>query len=95
MRLTFDGEIIYWRGPAPHHFVPVPEVECQALADASSLVTYGWGMIPVRVRLGGSRWTTSLFPKDGGYLVPIKAAIRKAESLDAGDPVTIELEVDV
>ncbi|GIE31416.1 hypothetical protein Ait01nite_044610 [Actinoplanes italicus] len=95
MRLTFDGEIIYWRGPAPHHFVPVPEAECQALADASSLVTYGWGMIPVTVRLGGSQWTTSLFPKDGGYLVPIKAAVRKAESLDAGDPVAVELEIDI
>ncbi|WP_239169793.1 DUF1905 domain-containing protein [Actinoplanes xinjiangensis] len=95
MRLTFDGEIIYWRGPAPHHFVAVPEGEAAALADASALVTYGWGMIPVTVRIGSSEWTTSLFPKDGGYLVPIRAAIRKAESLDAGDPVTIELRVDV
>ncbi|MEU4623696.1 DUF1905 domain-containing protein [Actinoplanes sp. NPDC023801] len=95
MRLTFDGEIIYWRGPAPHHFVPVPEDGCQALADASSLVSYGWGMIPVTVRLGGSEWTTSLFPKDGGYLVPIRAAIRRTESLDAGDPVTVELLIDV
>lgn len=95
MDLEFSGEIWFWRGPAPHHFVTVPEDEAAELAEASSRVTYGWGMIPVAAQIGGTRWTTSLFPKDGGYIVPIKALVQKAEHLDVGDEVTIRLTVDI
>jgi hypothetical protein len=74
--------------------VTVPEDECAALRAAASLVTYGWGMIPVAARVGGTGWTTSLFPKDGRYLVPLKDRVRKAEGIDVGDTVTIRLAVD-
>ena len=37
--------------------------------------------------------TTSLFPKDGGYLVPVKDAVRRAEGLEQGDVVTVQLTV--
>jgi hypothetical protein len=95
MHFEFAGEIWFWRGPAPHHFVTVPDEHCGALEAASALVTYGWGMIPVAARIGKTGWTTSLFPKDGAYIVPLKASVRKAEGLDVGDVVTIRLTVDV
>lgn len=50
-------------------------------------------MIPVQARIGKTTWTTSLFPKDDRYIVPIKASIRKAEKLDEGHNVTIHLAV--
>ena len=56
-------------------------------------MTYGWGVIPVNVRIGKTEFYTSLFPKDGLYLVPIKASVRKAENLEEGDQVTVRLEV--
>jgi hypothetical protein len=93
--LEFSGEVWHWRGPAPFHFVTVPEDESAALQAAASLVTYGWGMIPVAARIGSTRWTTSLFPKDGGYAVPLKDLVRKAERIDVGDEVTLLLVVDV
>jgi hypothetical protein len=43
------------------------------------------------VRIGATTYYTSLFPKDGGYLLPIKAAIRKAERIELGDVVSISL----
>lgn len=95
MELEFSGPIWTWRGPAPHHFVTVPEDECAELAETAALVTYGWGMVPVTLRIGGSEWTTSLWPKDGGYVVPLKSAVRRAERLDVGDEVTIRLTVRV
>jgi len=95
MDLRFRGEIIHWRGPAPYHYVAVPEPEADELRAASSLVSYGWGVIPVAVTLGGTRWTTSLFPKDGGYLVPIKDAVRRAEGVDLGDQVDLRVSVAV
>ena len=57
----------------------------------STAVTYGWGMIPVRVRIGDTEWTTSLWPKGGRYVVPLKDAVRNAEGLDEGDTVTVRL----
>jgi hypothetical protein len=93
--LHFDGEIIYWRGPAPFHFVAVPDPESATIHAARSELTYGWGVIPVEAQIGETEWTTSLFPKDGRYLVPVKTAIRKAEGLDLGDVVGIRLSLDM
>jgi Domain of unknown function (DUF1905) len=95
MNLEFSGEIWFWRGPSPFHFVTVPEQECGELARASALVSYGWGVIPVTARIGKTTWTTSLFPKDGRYLVPVRTQVRRAEKLDLGDVVTVELTVEV
>ncbi|MEZ4706478.1 MAG: DUF1905 domain-containing protein [Caldilineaceae bacterium] len=93
MNLKFGGEIWFWRGPAPWYFVTVPGEQCEELRAISGAVSYGWGMIPVTVRLGKSKWETALWPKDGAYIVPIKASVRKAEKLDEGATVTIRLEV--
>jgi hypothetical protein len=93
MNIEFNGTIWFWRGPAPHYFVTIPAEQCQELSAISRFVTYGWGMIPVRVRIGNTAWKTSLFPKDGRYIVPIKASVRKAEHLDEGDDVAIQLDV--
>lgn len=93
MLIEFTGEIWYWRGPAPWYFVTVPEGQSQALNAVSGLVTYGWGMIPVYAQIGKAGWKTSLWPKDGRYIVPIKAEIRMKENLEVGDVVTVRLEV--
>ncbi len=91
LRLEFSGEIWHWRGPSPHHFVTVPEDAAAAIRHVSRLVTYGWGMIPVTVEIGRSVWQTSLWPKDGRYIVPIRASVRAAERLEQGDEVTVRL----
>jgi len=93
MDLEFEGEIWFWQGPAPWYFVTVPEAECGELKEASRLVTYGWGMIPVTARIGRTEWKTSLFPKDGRYVVPVKAVVREAEGLREDDVVTVRLAV--
>ena len=93
MDMEFSGTIIFWRGPAPFYFVTVPAEQSRDLKAISGLVTYGWGVIPVTVRVGSTEWKTSLFPKEGLYLVPIKASVRKAEDLDEGDSVMVRLEV--
>lgn len=93
--MEFSGEIVFWRGPAPWHFVTVPPEECGALERAAAYASYGWGCIPVTARIGKTKFTTSLFPKDGAYLVPVKTQVRKAEGLDLGDVVMVRLTVDV
>jgi hypothetical protein len=93
MNLEFSGEMWFWRGPAPWHFITVPAEECGELEVISAFVTYGWGMIPVTAQIGGTGWKTSLFPKDGQYIVPVKARVREAEGLEVGEMVTIRLAV--
>lgn len=95
MELEFSGEIWHWKGPSPFHFVTVPEELCDALDATAGLVSYGWGMIPVSVRIGDTGWKTSLWPKDGRYIVPLKADVRRAEALEVGDTTTVRLVVDV
>jgi hypothetical protein len=95
MRLEFDGDLWYWRGPSPFHFVTVPERDSDEIHAVSALVTYGWGVIPALVEVGDTQWSTSLFPKDGGYLVPIRASVRHAESLELGDTLHVTLSIDV
>lgn len=95
MHPEFSGEMWFWKGPAPWHFITVPEQNCAELAATSAVVSYGWGMIPVTARIGATEWKTSLFPKDGRYIVPIKAALRRAEGIEVADIVTVRLDVDV
>ncbi|MGC3995931.1 MAG: DUF1905 domain-containing protein [Propionicimonas sp.] len=94
MELEFTADVIEWRGPAPYYYAVVPVAESDAIGDLAGALTYGWGCIPVEVRLADQRFTTSLFPKDGGYVVPLKAAIRPP-GLGAGDRVRLRLGFDI
>jgi hypothetical protein len=91
--IEFAGEIWHWRGPAPWYFITVPDEECAYFEAESSSVSYGWGMIPVTAEIGGSVWDTSMFPKDGQYILPVKASIRRTEQLDDGDVPTVRLRL--
>jgi hypothetical protein len=95
MDLRFSGQLWFWKGPAPWHFVTVPDEDCSVLAATSAVVSYGWGMIPVTARIGRTKWKTSLWPKDGRYIVPVKADVRRAERLAVGDTVAVRLSIDI
>lgn len=89
MQVTFRADLWFWRGPSPYHFVALPAEESAQVKAVSAGVTYGWGMVPVTAVIGSTTWTTSLYPKDGGYLLPVKDAVRTAESLEVGDTVDV------
>ncbi len=71
MTWEFSGEIWCWRSPSPYPFVTVPEDDARAIGSTAALVTYGWGRVPATASAGGTEWTTSLYPKDGGYVGPL------------------------
>jgi hypothetical protein len=97
MQLVVEGEIFYWRGPAPWHFVAVPPAQAAEIHAVAGAVTYGWGMIPASVHLdrdgATTTWTTSLWPKDGTFIVPIKKAVQDRHELDVGDVLTLRLDI--
>lgn len=91
--LRFTGEVWYWRGPAPFYFVSVPDELSGQIHEVAREVTYGWGMIPAVVTVGATTWPTALWPKDGTFVVPLKAWVRKAEGIDEGEPIDVDLVV--
>jgi hypothetical protein len=93
VQVEFSGDVFEWRGPAPFHFVRVPDEIAAEIKILAPTLTYGWGVIPAEATIGSTTVTTSLFPKDGGYLVPVKDALRKPESIALGDVVDVTLRL--
>lgn len=91
MEFSFSGTVWEWRGPAPYHFVSVPMEVAKEIKELASALTYGWGMIPVTGKIRTTTFSTSLWAKNGTYAVPLKDAVRKAESISLGDMVSVEL----
>jgi len=91
--LAFTGDVVEWRGPSPFVFVAMPSEPSAAVRAISGMVSYGWGCIPVTVRLGDQVFTTALIPKDGRYLVPLRAAVRRTAGVAEGDSVALRLTI--
>ncbi|BDZ64278.1 DUF1905 domain-containing protein [Agromyces mangrovi Wang et al. 2018] len=94
-QLTFRAEVWQWdaRTEEGWYFVTLPVGPSEEIADRPR-PPRGFGSVKVRVRVGGSTWSTSIFPdsKAGAYVLPLKKAVRKAEGIELGDEVEVELE---
>ena len=87
----FSGAIFEWRGPSPFYFIEIPSAQSAKIKERASQLTYGWGVIPVTGEIGDTEFTTSLIPKDGLYLLPIKNVVRFGENLEVGQEVQAKL----
>lgn len=92
LEFEFTGTVFEWRGPAPHHFIAVPDGPGEMIRAAAGALSYGWGVIPVHARVGKTRFSTSLFPKDGRYLLPLKLDVRRREGIGIGDTIQVEMQ---
>ena len=92
MEIDFSGELVEWRGPAPYHFVPLPPDAADLVDEVKADVVY-WGVVPVRARIGGTDFTTSMFPREDTWFLPVKDAVRRAEQVELGDVVEVRLSV--
>ena len=95
VELEFSGEIWFWRGPAPWHFVTVPDEQCGALEATSPVVSYGWGMIPVSAQIGATEWQRRCSPRTAGTSCRSRPGCGRLRSSTVGDAVTVRLEVDL
>ncbi len=90
----FTAELWEWESRANWFFVSLP-VDAAAEIRDLPMPPRGFGSIPVRARIGSSEFTTSIFPSDDTYVLPVKRAVRVREGLEAGGPVAVEMEVVV
>lgn len=91
--IAFEAAIVEWRGPAPYLFLPVPEEHVGEVRHAARLASYGWGCVPVQARIGGTGFTTSLFPRGDTYMLPVKIAVQRAERIGLADRVAVTVRV--
>jgi len=91
--IVFETVIIEWRGPAPFLFAPVPDEHVGALRYAAMTESYGWGVVPVVATIGDTLFATSLFPRNGGYLLPVKVAVQRSEQVGVGDRIAVRMRV--
>ena len=92
MDFELEGPVIEWRGPAPFYFVRLPEEESADIKFAAKGMEY-WGQVPVVVRIGETRFTTALFPKDGRYLIPLRDAVRRSAGIELHQVLAVGLSV--
>ena len=91
--ITFSAMVFRWRGPAPFFFAAIPDAYVGEVRHAALLASYGWGCVPIIATIGELSFTTSLFPKNDTYLVPLKIDVRRKTRLALADIVTITLEI--
>lgn len=77
--------------PAPYWFLPISENDSAMIDELRPMLTYGWGCIPVTCRLGRTAFTTSIMPRNGVFLIPLKVAVLKAESVSPAVAITIHV----
>ena len=101
-RLTHTGPLWRWTsstGTGTWHFLTIDGAAGEALSATALMRRMeksigGFGSLKVEARIGDSVFKTSLFPsKELGWMLPVKASVRKAEGVNEGDVVAVVLEV--
>ncbi|TJY59055.1 DUF1905 domain-containing protein [Sinimarinibacterium sp. CAU 1509] len=92
---TVRSRVWRYKGAAAWYFANLSGEQSADIKSRYGVTAKGWGSIRVRVRIGKTEWSTSLFPdkKSGTYLFAIKADVRKAENLSDGDSITARVSV--
>jgi len=80
-------------GASAVYWLTVPADSSKYVRAEAGEASYGWGAIPVRARIGATEWETSLLPKDGGYVLPVKIGVRTREQIGDGDTVTVAMSI--
>ena len=94
MRLEFEAELFPWDAKPSVVFVALPQDHADAIDQTVSL-TGGFRSVKVKVQLGNSVWSTSLFPSKDleTYVLPLKQAVRQQEKLEVGDVASVTIEL--
>ena len=96
VQIVFDGELWLWdaRRGDTWVFVSLPADESEEIRDLAGGLRRGFGSLRVRVTIGSTTWTTSIFPDSGGsYVLPVKKPVRQAQGLDVGDVTSVTVEL--
>ena len=92
MRIRFTAEIYEWTARRNWFFVDVPPELGADISDQPRMPR-GFGSARVVATVGGTTWSTSIFPLGETYVLPLKKAVLKAEGIGEGDEIEVDLDV--
>lgn len=100
LNFSFTGECWLWKAEkASWHFISLPKAQSEEIKffnDNYHIKKRGWGAVRVVAKIGDTEWETSIFPqKEGVYILPIKADVRKKEKILVGNDVLVTLMIDL
>ncbi|WP_052600757.1 DUF1905 domain-containing protein [Bacteriovorax sp. Seq25_V] len=92
-RYTFKGKIWKYQGKGGWYFVTIPKALAKKIRDVHYVSEEGWGRLKTSATINTTTWSTSIWydTKIGSYIIPVKAIVRKSESLTDGSLVKIDL----
>jgi hypothetical protein len=95
MSYTFEAPLWLWeaRRTDAWTFVSLPTEVADEILDLVGDRARGFGSVRVEVTVGATVWRTSIFPSSDTYVLPVKKAVRRAELLEVGDPVRVQLSL--
>ena len=93
--MRMRSKILGYPGMAGWYFLSLPKEEAAKIKEKYHAKKRGWGSLPVKITIGKTTWTTSIFPdkKSETYVLPLKAEVRKKEEIGMGDIVEFTLVI--
>lgn len=93
--IVVSAPLTLWSGQGSNwHFIAIPDAQADELRAHAFGTPRGFGSVRVDATIGAVQWRTSVFPqKSGGYLLPVKAEVRRRAGIVAGDSVTVGVEL--
>ena len=101
INFSFRGQCWLWQSESTAwHFINLPVDKSEEIKFFNESITIkkrGWGAVRVQVMIGETVWETSIFPhkESKTYILPVKADVRKAEGIKAGDEVDVHVKIDI
>lgn len=92
---TLKSKVSVFVGNGAWHFLTINKTNSEEIKMLFGEQARGWGSLPVRVKVGATKWKTSIFPdrKAGIYMLPVKAEVRKKEEIKVNDTVEFTIEI--
>ena len=95
VKYKIRSKVVPYPGMDAWFFAYVDKKQAKTIQEKHGAVRRGFGSIKVVATIGKTRWSTSIFPdkRSSTYVLPLKAAVRRAEGIDAGDTISLTLEI--
>ena len=95
LQFRFEGEVWFYHAPAAVYFVSLPRDMSAEILDLVGQSLNPWGTVPVVARIGDCTWDSAMFPRKERkcYDLPLNAKVRKRAGLEAGNAISVTIEI--
>lgn len=95
LRFQFDGDVWFYNNPGAQYFVSLPTGMSAEILDLVGQSLNPWGTVPVDATIGDYTWASAMFPRKDRecYDLPLNGKVRKRLGLQAGDAISVTIDI--